>query len=251
MKILDNLPGDRMMPDGHVEAMRHALVRAAADEPGRQRRLGDGRLRRLLVVTVTVTTAAGGSLVAFETFGGQGAYASWTAIPDRVDGAAVAILGAACHETLTKDFQRTDLPSGLTPALAEQRGKFTAVVLKTPGHLAVCVSGMSHGQLDGYIGLDSVAPGVALTLDAEPGVLTGSDASREVVGRVMDPQIAKVVVTTTDGRAVTASQADGLYLAWWPSGASAKAVTGYDGQGKALASFRPQPTDTRLSPEQR
>ena len=90
------------------------------------------------------------------------------------------------------------------------------------------------GDLSG-LSLDAVRqPDQILRTIAVPGQLTGPDAARIAFGLV-SPMVTRVVVTTSDGRQVTASVQDGYFLAWWPSAASPTLTQALDASGWVLA----------------
>ncbi len=241
MNLINELPPLRSLPTVRSQAIRETLVSELAS-PSRIRIVQSARRRLVSVASVTaiVSTVA---IILVELLSGSTAYATWSAVPDQLDAKTLALAGSSCHRNLTEHFQGR--AANLLPVLGEQRGKFTAVILASGPNIGICITGMPHGDLGGILNLSATTTS-GLTLDAAPGLLAGAEAARETIGRVVDPNIVRIVVSTTDNRQVTASLAGGFYLAWWPSGADPSTVTGYDSQGNILYVVDAAPTP--LSP---
>ena len=234
MMTVDDLPGMQAIPAERAESIRRALM----DEVGSSRHAPHTtphRRTRWLAVAAVAATVTGG-LIALNPFEASNAYASWTAVPDQLAGGPLQAVGAGCQQRLTAHFRGQ--AANLSPTVGERRGKFTAVLMSSGNKVGVCVNGIPHGELGGLLTL-SARSSQLLSVEAEPGLVSGPGAVRQAIGRTADPRIARIVVSTADGRQVTASMAGGLYLAWWPSGADASAVRGYDATGSLLATITP------------
>jgi hypothetical protein len=70
----------------------------------------------------------------------------------------------------------------------------------------------------------------ALSIDVDSFGDVAGGKVRELGGR-LDPEITSVVVTLADGATVTASVANGFWLAWWPTDVAAASISGFDGAG--------------------
>ncbi len=235
------LPPQRPLPPGHGQVLRRVLVSEVAGAiPGR--RSGTSRFARPALAAAAVVAVAA---VTVNVTSRASAFASWSPVPDQLTGAPLDAAGSACHRQLDAHFPGQ--VRGLSVALAESRGSFGAVLLATGPKVALCMTGLPHGELGGVLDLAPVSTTDRLTVEAQPGLLTGDGAVREAFGRVLDPDVSKVVIVTSDGRRVTASVANGLYLGWWPSGADPADVTGYNAGGAAVVTVHGRPTEAAPS----
>jgi len=115
--------------------------------------------------------------------------------------------------------------------------------LEELGHDAICVdphpaaAGTAGGIIGPLVGVSVEDPaGGVLTVDGTPG---GPGLGlRAVYGRVGSPRVAKVLITLSDGREVTATLGHGHYLAWWPATAGGDIVRAVDSAGHTVASAR-------------
>jgi hypothetical protein len=230
MNIFGDLPRGRRMPNRAQQRLRRSLELAVAAS-GRPQARGGYRRRGLVVAAAAVGAAT--ALMVVQPWAEPAAYASWTAVPDRLDAATTQTLGAACSRQQETHFK--DLPTG-TPLLGERRGKFTAVLVGRPDSLSVCVS-VNSGALGGLTRVDPTQPETGLILDADPSMLNGPDAFRVAYGRV-SPDVTKVVIKTRDGRTVTASTAGRYFLCWWPSSAAPYTITATGSAGQEIGKPR-------------
>jgi hypothetical protein len=226
--LIEDVPAVLPMPPHRERARRAALI-AEIQRPSR-------RPRRRMVVAIGTATAmlvlAGYLLGSNDT----PAYASWTAVPYQLGREQTAAAGADCARRLAS--ARFPLPTAmLTPRLAEQRGKFSAVLLAGPGVMGVCVTG-DHTELFGQGTVDPMPAVGKVVLDAAPGPVGDGGPVRMAFGRVT-ADVAKVRITAADGRTVTSSVGNGFYLAWWPSGAGPKQVDAIDPAGQTVQSIHP------------
>ncbi len=231
-------------PPERLSPQRQALIRDVvfteiaggpgwgAPAPRHRRRWGVG--------FATAGIGLSGLVVFLLTLGGSTpALAAWTAVPQHVPAGQAARLATSCE----RDLAAGHFPAGLgspTSALAERRGAGTAVLLVgSSGAEAICVNPASSSAAAGSGPLVGVGtPGrsrAPLTVDGVPGG-PGLGASA-VYGRVAEGA-SKVLVTTQDGRVVTATLGHGYFLAWWPSGAGIKAISVLDRAGHVITTVR-------------
>jgi hypothetical protein len=231
-------------PQERLSPQRQALIRGVvfaeiAGRGGLGARVRRPR-RRWAVGLATAGTSLSGLVVFLLTLGGSTpALAAWTAVPEHVPAGRAARLGASCE----RDLAAGHFPTGLgspTSALAERRGAGTAVLLVgASGAEAICVNpapSTAEASAGPLVGIDT--PGRSrgpLTVDGLPGGPGLGDSA--VYGRVAD-WVDKVLVTTQDGRLVTATLGDGYFLAWWPSGAGVTAIRVLGSAGHLITTVR-------------
>lgn len=227
MKIIDAVPPRREMPPDVATSVwaqvERGIVAGTASPPSPRRR---GWLHAGLGAAAA---AAAASVLIIQPWAADNAYASWTAVPDQVGSSTLHSLGATCVTHQRTHFRQA---IAMHAVVGEQRGHFHAVLLGGAGALSACV-GVPNGELGGLTQLGGAPAASPIALDANPGLLSGPDAFRVAYGRIGAP-VAKVVVTTADGRSVTASTGNGYFLAWWPSGAAAGTVTAFNARGALL-----------------
>jgi len=131
--------------------------------------------------------------------------------------------------------------------LGEARGTTESVLISGSSRVAFCV-GTGSWRVSGTGVAGGPVASDALVVDGVPGALNGPDATRALYGRI-GAGIVTVRLETADRRHLTASAADGQFLAWWPSGADPVAVHGYDAAGREVATVHPLPTRGDLSPQ--
>jgi len=191
-----------------------------------------------LAGAATVTVGAGLLLAAPA--------AAWSANPDALTGAALRTAAEHCLGSLSA------LPIA-PPAdphlrmLGEARGSTESVLISGSSRVAFCV-GTGSWQVSGTGVAGGPVASDALVVDGVPGALNGPDATRALYGRI-GAGIVTVRLETADRRHLTASAADGQFLAWWPSGADPVAVHGYDAAGREVATVHPLPTRGDLAPQ--
>lgn len=198
--------------------------------PSRSRSLlGSGRRK----VAVGATAAAAVAAAAFAVSSTQTA-AAWSAVPDAVPAAKAASLAAQCTKAI-KDAHLPLAAPQARPAVAEQRGDFTSVLLTTanPNRVAICLANSSGHNSWALKGIYNVSPSTStLTIAATPSV-SGPGKVTAIFGRV-SPNTQQVTVRNSAGQKVTASTSHGMYLAWWPSMAAAQTVTAVTSNGSSV-----------------
>ncbi len=179
------------------------------------------------------------------------AFAGWSAAPTTAAGDQVSRAGATCRSRLatisgrhTREVgprSRFGLPFPRFPAggwrivLVDTRGPYTMIVLEAEGGRAVASCFVnSHRQASLGVGIGVRPPAPVLrgrVAYASSGSNTtprdeGSRQFSQVVGRT-GAGVTRVTIRLNDGTRVTASCANGWFLAWWPGshGLSATEVT--------------------------
>lgn len=234
--ILDDLPDMRTIPIGRAETLRSAIEQAARRPPPRRRSLATPRL----LVPAGVLGLAMAVLLVVNTLAPNSAYASWTAQPGSLTSAESVELGGRCAESVRAQFEFA--ADDLRPVLGERRGTFQTALVASGPQLALCADWLGipdggevrGGSLSGLTLDAALEPGEVLRTIAVPGQLTGPEAARIAFGSVA-PNVAAVLVTTDDGKRVTASVEGGYFLAWWPSAAGAAKIEAFDRTGQTLA----------------
>jgi len=203
--------------------------------------------RRTPLALATVTVAAGAVLaillVGLST-GPPRAFAGWSASPTRAAGGQSQRAVAGCRAQLTTMASRererkagsTPLPTaGWHMVLLDTRGPYTTVVFEVDRGRAVStcfVDRRGQGSGGTSVGVRPPAPVPAGEVAyASSGSTTtppdeGSRQFSMVVGRT-GAGVTGVTLRLNDGTRVTASRANGWFLAWWPGshGLSATEVT--------------------------
>lgn len=242
MNILEEVPGPRQMSPEVTATVWARIERGMAAEPASP----PSRMRRWRQTGLGAAAAAAiAAVLVIQPWASTEAYASWTATPDQVDAATLHSLGATCSTRQRAHFSQV---TAMHPVVGEQRGNFYAVLLGGDQAVSACVE-VPSGELGGLTQLSGAPAPAPVALDANPGLLSGPDAFRIAYGRV-STSVATVVVQTADGRSVTASTANGYFLAWWPSGAAATAVTAKDAAGTTLGQVKAPPESSPTPSQQ-
>jgi hypothetical protein len=220
--ILDQVPAPRALPPGRADLLRAQLVEHARRHPETDPRpyaVSPARAPRRIfrwtrLVPVGVAAAGAAVAVALNVAAPAPAYASWTASPTAMDPDEMRTEGAACVANVRSAFPSAR--ADLAPVAGERR----------EDHV------QTGNTLDGLV-TDAVLPKDAeVALLAVPGQTSGTGAARVAFGLV-SPRVKRLVVTTVTGTEVTATVANGYFLAWWPSGAEVATLTSYDAAGRA------------------
>lgn len=245
--ILDQVPAPRALPPGRADLLRAQLVEHARRHPeadprpyaGSSPRAPRRTLRWTRLVPVGVAAAGAAVAVALNVAAPAPAYASWTASPTAMDPDQMRTEGAACVADVRSAFPSAR--ADLAPVVGERRGDFRTSMVAAGDQVSVCAEWLGersedHVQtgntLDGLV-TDAVLPKDAeVALLAVPGQTSGTGAARVAFGLV-SPRVKRLVVTTVTGTEVTATVANGYFLAWWPSGAEVATLTSYDAAGRA------------------
>lgn len=238
------LPRHEMSPAARSSVREHVLRHRddqAPSVPGYsamvRRPTGTTASRRRWAAAVTAAAAGTAAVLAGTAlFTGTSTSPAWAAEPDQLSGDGLRAARSDCEASLGAVPRRL-APQAVSAVVAERRGVTSSVLIAGPTTLGVCI-GTAGVRLTGSVDLPSLAPGTALTVDGQPGVMNGPDPTRVVVGRVTGAA-SRVIVSTTDGRHVTASVQAGYYLAWWPSGADAVSVVATGANGSVIGQIAP------------
>ena len=232
-------PPQRLTP-AEQERLRGVLFGAIRPTTAERPRAG---ARRWPAIAAGAAAATAGALAwVVIGSGGLAPEPAWAAVPRSVPAALASQLAKSCQTQVAQ--HSWPIRSGqVGTALAEQRGASTAVLLLAAGHDAICVdphpaaAGTAGGIIGPLVGVSVEDPaGGVLTVDGTPG---GPGLGlRAVYGRVGSPRVAKVLITLSDGREVTATLGHGHYLAWWPATAGGDIVRAVDSAGHTVASAR-------------
>lgn len=188
----------------------------ATVEPGRSRR------RRLRLLAPVGVLGAVGAAAAALLFGGGSAFASWTSTPEPLTSAEASAAASTCRANFGM------AATGATTLVAEQRGKWTYVLVSGPMAEASCL--MPHDlvgrQVLGSYDTDPPdAPTVAPDLIVETGSAQTSidegwlrdDSWLSLTYGYVGSDVTGVTVHTPLGFDVEASVDKGRFAAWWPS----------------------------------
>lgn len=243
-------------PPERLSAERQALIRDVVFTAIAEASVPAPRHRQHWTIGFATAGAGLAMLVVFLlTMGGATPeLAAWTAVPQRVSAGQTARLAASCERQLAAGHFGVRL-GAQTSALAEGRGAATAVLLVgASGTEAICVNPAAPGGAGPSVAGPLVgigAPGPSrgsLTVDGVPGGPGLGDSA--VYGRVT-PRAAQVLVTTEDGRLVTATLGHGYFLAWWPSGAGIKTIRVLGRTGHVITTVRERGSDGSTPPAPR
>lgn len=183
------------------------------------------RMRRSLVAIAAVAAAFTAVFVAAPSvIGGDRAFASWTATPTSLGASESAEAAKDCQSAML-DGAGVDYASELAaaePAVAEQRGDWTMVVLTgADGFAATCITDDSRrlfGDMFGSIGMSTaaVAPEareIAVT-DLGSGAARAGDLS--VAAGVTGSDVAAITYESATRATVTATVSGGRFALWFP-----------------------------------
>ncbi|MDE3085244.1 MAG: hypothetical protein KGJ77_00630 [Acidobacteriota bacterium] len=211
-------PGDEWLA-----ARRHTLVETLAHPP------------RRLAVPVTVAAAVAAATTAATTVvvvGGSttSAFAGWSAAPTAPVAEESAVAQSAClsraaqaqpaNEAIRdgQPVNKTPVPlDTLTPVVTDTRGPYTVTVFQGTGGLyASCLTGPgSTVSTRQFVAPTTPVPAdqVAVDLVAYRGLDGGTYTL--IQGRA-GPGVEEVRLVLDDGTTVEATEAGGLFVAWWP-----------------------------------
>jgi hypothetical protein len=168
-----------------------------------------------------VAAATAAAIVLPSVFGGDGAFATWTADPAGLSAAEKAKVSASCrdqHKTFPE--YRDDVAKAVT-AVAERRGQWTLVVLAGPDRFsALCVTDDSTRLFRdhfGSIGRPAVNPpgprGLTAT-DLGTGSMNGKNLS--VAVGFAGAEVTAVIYTSRARGKVKATVGAGRFALWLP-----------------------------------
>lgn len=156
-------------------------------------------------------------------------FATWSRTPLAPDPAMAKL--AAEHSACRAGFPG-DAP--VTIVIQDRRTTSTAAFLLTaPGHFGSCL--ISAGGSGGG-GSTNVVPALTgvITVD-EQGGGESNGAHTDSLGGLAAPNVSSVKIGLRDATELIASVANGYWLAWWPGGEPAQAVTAIGADGVILA----------------
>jgi hypothetical protein len=226
-------PAAQVDPEASLSVRaQESLTWIMASDPAPGALGADGRAtrpspRRGWALAGATLVGAGALTVGPAMLGGQGAYATWSAIPSSAPAAVAAAAGQDCYARHNHDGPPDpqidrDAAHDATAVLVERRGQWTYVLLDGPrGFEATCLlrnngdgKEVTGGGYVGTLGTEPPAPDSMTT----HGTRTQSDdqsSYREISGRVGSEVTAVVLNTLQQGR-VRATVSGGHFAAWWP-----------------------------------
>ncbi|WP_427889130.1 hypothetical protein ACQHIV_37795 [Kribbella sp. GL6] len=204
------------------------LTRINREERRHRQRVAGG-------VAASVVAVAGAAVAAMLTFVPT-ASASWTAVPAPL---AISLDDPMVQQCLA---DLPDRPVGLVgkaqlvPVAAEKRGTSRAALLGGSDSQAICLEiGKSRGG--GRTLSPALPPGHEISVAGNGGAIDAGSGDRYVYGRV-SRRVMTVSVVTTTGLHVTASVAQGAYLAWWPGGSAPATLVAEDANHQVIATMK-------------
>ncbi|ROS23950.1 hypothetical protein [Cellulomonas sp. PhB150] len=250
MTLTSLAPRPPVDPDG-LEAAHRVLMARIDEERLAPAQAPRRTVRRWAVLAVGI---AGVTAVAVTLPSGvdKPAFAGWTAVPAPIAPHALAVLGDACVEMRMSDLnagmgpdEEFDLP-GARGVVADRRGSIALTVVASPDGALICSVGpltrkSSEVRLTG--GGDTIEGALADSYRSTQGSETWTSAAPpadavrlvqwnqqyapepwySVVGKA-GLGVRQVVVTRTEGEPVTASVANGFFVAWWPGDSAGASV---------------------------
>jgi hypothetical protein len=237
-------------PAGLEAAHRVVLSRIEAERlaPVRKPRRQAWRWAAL----VTGVAGATAVVVSLPSAGDAPAFAGWTAVPAPIGPRALEARGQDCVDMRMSDVNAGlgpevpfDLP-GARPVIAEQRGSISLTVVAGPPGVLVCTVGpqtRKTSELRAVGGGDTIEGGSGGSYQSVQGseAWTSEPPAAGTVGLVLWNQqyvpepwysvvgrvgagVREVEVSRTEGPDVTATVANGFFVAWWPGDAAGSSV---------------------------
>lgn len=229
VRSLDPADPPSTAPSGDGPRARADLARILATAPLPDADAGTGaghrRPARLLVAAAAaVTVVTGGIVLAPSVVGGDAAFATWTSRPRDVVGTARADAAGSCRGELRDvvgDGGDAAALDRATPAVAEQRGDWTLVLLSGADRFSgLCITDGSRrllGDMIGSVGTADVpAPGArgVVATDLGTGSLDAGDLS--LVAGLAGEDVVGVAYRSADRGRVQASLGEGRFALWFP-----------------------------------
>ncbi|MDD9207006.1 hypothetical protein PU560_11085 [Georgenia sp. 10Sc9-8] len=231
LQVLD--PAREARPGAGREPGAQALLDRVLHEPqgstspGEVGRVRDRRRVPRWALAGTIAAALAAGLVAVPPWGTpeQQAFATWTPVPQDVPADSLDEVGAQCTNRLARDVLEQEV------VIAEERGRVTFVVTRTPYSFRHCLLVDGEPGMSGGGSMRNRSAEVAPT-DVQTFLATGGgggeDAYTAITGRAGE-DVAGVKVhprgpVTEPGalpggelpQSVTATIDNGHYGAWWP-----------------------------------
>lgn len=192
------------------------------------------RRRQIAVTAGTLSLAAATAMTLMLTTTAP-ASASWSAIPAPLSMSLDDPMVAQCLASMSAGSMSKVGSPTLTVVVAERRGTSRAALLDSGDSQAICIA--TPTSRTGGRTLSSPLPaGQDILISGNGGSTDPSSGERYVYGRI-SRRIADVTVTTTGGTEVTASTANGSFVAWWPAGASPRSIAARAADGQVLATI--------------
>ena len=225
--MLRPLDAARPDPSPHSARARADLERIVATDPhpgvpGARRRRRPGRT---LLASAAVVAAAAAAVVVLPAWtGGDRAFASWTGDPTRLTAQQSADAAEQCRGAQSggpgSGYERQ--LAAAVPAVAEQRGDWTTVVLTGPGGFAAtCITDESTHLFRDWFGSVGVAAGHAppgprgvVATDLGVGAI-GAGALSVAAGSVGEDVAAIGYASRSEGT-VEATVSHGRFALWVP-----------------------------------
>ncbi|ABS03894.1 hypothetical protein [Kineococcus radiotolerans] len=199
-------------------------------------RTGPRTGRRIVLAAGLVAAATAGVFVLPSPFGGDRAYASWTAAPAGLSAADSAAAASSCREQQSSDGFADRYPqlAGAAVAVAERRGEWSTVMLTgEDGFSALCITDDSRalfaGDVFGSIGVPDVpvpGPRELSATDLGTGSLDAGELS--VAAGFAGDDVTGVVYRSASNGDVTATVNAGRFALWFPGDELLDAVHGVD-----------------------
>ncbi|GAA4092535.1 hypothetical protein [Nocardioides kongjuensis] len=219
VRSLDPADPADVVPSASGARARADLARILASEPvvaGPRRRPA----RRLVAGVAAVATAGAAAVLVPSALGGDAAFASWQPSPRKVVGAARAEAAGACRDRL-RDVDPGATLDRTTPAVAEQRGDWTLVLLSgAPGYSALCITDDSRRLFDDMIGsvgtADAPHPGPRGLTATDLGSGTMDAGTLSLVAGLAGSDVVAVAYPSARHGRVEASLGEGRFALWFP-----------------------------------
>jgi hypothetical protein len=160
---------------------------------------------------------------------------TWSDVPLPPD-AALAAQALAADGACRMDDPGDNVVEPAPQILVQDRrtADSAAFLVRSPKHFGSCTITRSTGSSSSGYGPPLLPMTGQITIDDQGGGSLGNGMAQELGGRIGVPA-AKVVVQLKDGRTVTASVANGFWLAWWPAPADAARVVAIDDTNTEVA----------------
>lgn len=183
--------------------------------------LSQRRRRPMKWVALAGASGVAASVATLGLVGGspQSAFAGWSATPTPPAAGQLTSAISDCQAGLAQipsNVNDGENPSSLMPELTDVRGPYTVTVFGQEGQdELVCIAAPSGASLR-WIGASSapVSPG-AIAVDRISYGARDGESYMLVVGRT-GAGVTGVTLSLGDGSQVTATNGNGVFVAWWP-----------------------------------
>jgi hypothetical protein len=214
------------LSDDWVAGRRVALV----DELTRPRHSSSRSMRTGVLLAVGTATAAALSTLAVTYSGGAPyAFAGWSADPTPPGAGELQQAQAVCQARLDQALHNGSAPGPITPLgplLSDVRGPFTVTVFgsTSPAAFALCLSAPGAESLR-FLTRHTPPPGPdAVSVDGVSFLSRYGQGYTLLEGRV-GSAVRGVTMVLDDGRTVTPTTGNGLFVAWWPGAVGITSAT--------------------------